>query len=52
MVKGIRARLKRKEIADENITIVIATGSHKGRIREQLHKLLGGLEEKLKVSCS
>lgn len=49
MVKGIRARLKRKEIADENITIVIATGSHKGPDSKQLHKLLGGLEEKLKV---
>ena len=49
MVGRIRARLKRKEIADGNITIVIATGSHKGPDSKQLHKLLGGLKKSFKV---
>ena len=49
MVRLIRERLQRKQIPDKDITVVIATGSHKGPDEKQMNMLLGGLEKTLRV---
>lgn len=49
MVRLIRERLQRKQIPDKDITVVIATGSHKGPDEKQMNTLLGGLEKILRV---
>lgn len=49
MVKEIVRRLSEAGIPDEHITFVIATGSHSGPNPEQLHTILGGMEERIRV---
>ncbi len=49
MCDAIVRRLHGAGVPDENITFVIATGSHKGPTPEQLHTILGGLEERIRV---
>ena len=49
MVKEIVRRLSEAGVPDEHITFVIATGSHSGPNPEQLHTILGGMEERIRV---
>lgn len=49
MCGALLERLHRAGVRDENITFVIATGSHRAPTPEELHTLLGGLEERYAV---
>lgn len=49
MCSAIVKRLNGAGVPDEHLTFVIATGSHKGPTPEQLHIILGGLEERIRV---
>lgn len=49
MAAEIVRRLKGAGVSEENMTFVIATGSHKGPNEEQLHTILGGLEKRIRV---
>ncbi len=41
-------RLNGAGVPDANLTFVVATGSHKGPTKEQLHGILGGLEKRIR----
>ncbi|MCB6344019.1 lactate racemase domain-containing protein [Enterocloster lavalensis] len=45
MAREIVRRLSEAGVSDDPITFVIATGSHAGPRPDQLHVILGGLEE-------
>ncbi len=49
MVSALVARLHKAGVKNDNITVVIATGSHKGPSPSQLHTILGGLENEIHV---
>ena len=49
MCAALVKRLNGAGVPDENITFVIATGSHGAPTPEQLHTILGGLEERIRV---
>lgn len=49
MCKAIVERLHRAGVPDENMTFVIATGSHSGPNEEQLDQILGGLQNQIRV---
>lgn len=49
MASALLERLKMVGVPDENISFMVATGSHVGPNKEQLHKILGGLEERFVV---
>ncbi len=49
MCKELVRRLNNAGVADENLTFVIATGSHSGPTDAQLHEILGGLEKRIRV---
>lgn len=49
MCRALIRRLNEAGVPDQNITFVIATGSHGAPTQEQLHKILGGLEERIRV---
>lgn len=49
MCYALVARLNGAGVPDENITFVVATGSHKGPDENQLAVILGGLEKRIRV---
>ncbi len=49
MAEAIIRRLSSAGVPDENMLFVIATGCHKGPSDEQLHMILGGLENRICV---
>ena len=49
MAAAILSRLKKGGVREKDITFVVATGSHAGPTPAQLHKILGGLEERIRV---
>lgn len=49
MCKAIVERLNRAGVPDRNMTFVIATGSHGAPDKDQLNKILGGLQKRIRV---
>lgn len=49
MVAEIVKRLNRVGVEDNNITFVIATGCHGAPTEDQLHTILGGMQNRIKV---
>lgn len=49
MAAAVVERLHTSGVPDENLLCVIATGCHNGPSDEQLHAILGGLEQRIRV---
>lgn len=51
MLEALLPHLEKHQIADSNITILIATGAHRGATEKELEQLLGTYKERLQGCC-